>query len=176
MSVPHSPGPSVPSLPPRLRSRARASQALYWELLEMFRKLAMAAIGTASLLSGGTAQAHRQLCADCRSSSQACLLWMAPSTRRRRRTFRARCRLWCSPSLASSSQVGVCACCTFLVALALTRRFTPPPVLYLALLLWHRPFERQLHNVVQAVRNFLTAPHLFASLTRVRLVSLRFLC
>jgi hypothetical protein len=25
-------------------------------------------------------------------------------------------------------------------------------VLYLALLLWHRPFERQLHNIVQAVR------------------------
>jgi hypothetical protein len=28
-------------------------------------------------------------------------------------------------------------------------------VLYLALLLWHRPFERQLHNIVQAVRIFI---------------------
>ena len=75
----------------------QSSHAMYWELLEMFRKLSMAAIGELCF------DAQRNCVADCRLA-QGFLLWMVLSMQPSLQTSLALWRPWFSRSLDSSSQ------------------------------------------------------------------------
>ena len=110
----------------------------------MFRKLAMAAIGelrccaslSSTVLTGSAAQAFLQ--------------WMVLSTQPSLRTSPVLWRRWCSLSSGRWSQA--CARCRRTARETCADALATPAVLSLALLLWHRPYERPLHNIVQAVR------------------------
>jgi hypothetical protein len=130
--------------------RARASQAIYWELLEMFRKLAMAAIGASrGCTPSGAAGTDAAVCVQGVFAVDGA--FNAATTPDVSGALSPVVQPFLGQFVTGAVPAAACGVAGQRVSLTWRAAFWRA-VLYLALLLWQRPFERPLHNVVQAVR------------------------